>query len=202
MKIIRAISASLLSVLFLTLLASNGYAIVMEKSDDIDGGHMHTKVIAQAYVIDDTTTKQYDLFTAQFVDLGNGTLYDTKTKLIWDKHGNAEGKDINWYQAESYIKGLNQQGYKGFSDWRMPTLEEMQTLVGYAKSGGYGSGSKTIAAFLNKKGFEPFGTNWFWTSSMKSPSDAWFVSLECGRETTLLLDNAHNKRVLVVRSER
>ena len=137
-----------------------------------------TFMISQAYVIDDATTKQYNLFTAQFVDLGNGSLYDTKTKLIWSKQGNE--KDISWNAAQDYIKRLNEQAYLGFKDWRMPTKQELATLVQYAKSAGYGSGGKTIADFLNREGFSNIQKKWYWTSTFQNSSSVWGIDFENG----------------------
>ncbi len=156
-------------------------------------------MIAEAYVMDDATSKKYDLFSARLVDLGNGTLYDTKTKLIWDKNGNAEGKYIGWDQAQSYIKRLNQRAYKGFKDWRMPTIEEMETLINYAKSAGYGSGNNTVADFLNNKGFQRVEIYNYWTSSIRS-STGRRVVLDNGGE--LGYSGPGNTLVLVVRSGR
>lgn len=121
-------------------------------------------MISQAYVIDDATTKKYDLFRAQFVDLGNGTLYDTKSKLIWAKHGNSLGKRDGWYAAQNYIKRMNQDAFLGFSDWRMPSLKEMKTLVGYAEDKGY---NRKLADFLNKSGFKNVQNSRYWTSTIK-----------------------------------
>lgn len=138
-------------------------------------------MIAQAYIIDDATTKQYDLFSARFVDLGNGTLYDASTKLIWSKKGSEI--DINWSAADSYLKRLNQTTYLGFRDWRMPTLDELRTLASYAKGAGYGSGNKTIAAFLNKEGFTNVQPKWYWTSIL-TDSQAWYIDFDEGEEKT------------------
>jgi hypothetical protein len=41
--------------------------------------------VAQAYVIDDASNKKYDLFSSKFVDVGNGIVYDSVTKLLWPK---------------------------------------------------------------------------------------------------------------------
>lgn len=120
-------------------------------------------MISQAYVIDDATTKKYDLFSARFVDLGNGTLYDPRTKLIWSK----EGSSKTWWTKNrlDYIKRLNDQAHCGFRDWRLPTLKELHALVKYAKSAGYGSRDKTIADYLNKEGFSNIKKKPYWTLS-------------------------------------
>ncbi|MBE9582090.1 MAG: caspase family protein, partial [Proteobacteria bacterium] len=44
--------------------------------------------VSQAYVIDDSSSKKYDLFTSKFVDLGNGIVYDNETKLLWSQDAN------------------------------------------------------------------------------------------------------------------
>lgn len=156
-------------------------------------------VIAQAYVIDDATTKQYNLFAARFVDLGNGTIYDTQSKLIWSKKGNESG--ITWYAALDYIKRLNEQAYLGFRDWRMPTKEELKTLIHYAKSAGYGSGNKSIDDFINKEGFSNMQDMWYWTATLKDSSNAWVVCFKAGQEDTCPLV-VKSFRVLPVRSGR
>ncbi len=56
-------------------------------------------------------------------DNGNGTVTDNKTNLMWAMHDN--GVPIKWPDAKSfchYYRG------GGFSDWRMPTIEELTSL--------------------------------------------------------------------------
>lgn len=153
---------------------------------------------SQFVVIDDASTRQYDLFSSQFVDLGNGTLYHTKTKLIWSKKGNEQ--DITSRAADDFIKRLNQQPYLGFRGWRIPTREELATLVGYAGSAGYGSGSKTIADFLNKEGFSNITVSWYWTSTVSGSWPDWLIGFQAGEEDTFYRDNDLHGRVLPVRS--
>jgi hypothetical protein len=42
---------------------------------------------------------------------------------MWSTHDN--GADINWYEADSYCRDSTLAGY---SDWRLPTEEEMRSL--------------------------------------------------------------------------
>ena len=57
------------------------------------------------------------------VDNGDGTLTETKTRLMWtQKDSYADlGKCLNWYQAKDYVKNLKTGGY---ADWRLPMVFE------------------------------------------------------------------------------
>ncbi|MEA3415843.1 MAG: DUF1566 domain-containing protein [Thermodesulfobacteriota bacterium] len=82
--------------------------------------------VAQAYVIDDATNKRYDLFSARFVDLGNGIVYDSTTKLLWIRGGNYFKKEMNWHNAK---KACERLVHAGLSGWRLPTKRELLSLV-------------------------------------------------------------------------
>jgi hypothetical protein len=109
--------------------------------------------IAEAKIIDDATTKQYRLNDAEFVDLGNGTLYDTKSKLIWSKNANPSDKPITFGDAQRFVAHLNQTAYQGFRDWRLPSKENLETLIAHGKAEGYGRENASIAAYIQKQGF-------------------------------------------------
>ena len=158
------------------------------------------RLIEQAMrVIDDVTIKEYDLFSSLFIDLGNGTLYDTNTKLIWSKEGNEN--NIIWDEADSYLKRLNLIAYLGFRDWRMPTRYELRKLAGYAKGAGYGRDGKTIAIFLNKEGFANIQNKAYWTSTLEG-SNAWSIYFTDGTENKYSRNYSDKRRVLPVRSSR
>jgi hypothetical protein len=54
----------------------------------------------------------------------DGFIKDTKTKLMWDKNGSQER--LTYAQAEEFVAELNKEQYP---DWRIPTREELLTLV-------------------------------------------------------------------------
>ena len=68
--------------------------------------------------------------TKRFVDNGDGTVTDLETKLIWKQTDSFQdtSKWNNWFRAQEYIQSLNIQKFAGCSDWRMPTLEEAESL--------------------------------------------------------------------------
>jgi hypothetical protein len=60
----------------------------------------------------------------RFIAYGNGTVLDTKTNLMWAAKDN--GSDISWPRAEKYCEKYRVGGY---SDWRMPTENELYELL-------------------------------------------------------------------------
>ncbi|HVP78331.1 MAG TPA: DUF1566 domain-containing protein [Thermodesulfobacteriota bacterium] len=60
----------------------------------------------------------------RFVDNGNGTMTDTRKKIMWQKGDN--GKEVAFEEAQEYCKTLRLGGY---ADWRLPDPEESDTAV-------------------------------------------------------------------------
>jgi hypothetical protein len=61
---------------------------------------------------------------ARFVDNGDGTVTDTKRKIMWQKADN--GKEVTFEEAQKYCRTLRLGGYV---DWRLPNPEEPDTAV-------------------------------------------------------------------------
>ena len=59
----------------------------------------------------------------RFVASDNGTVLDTRTKLMWASKDN--GESVNWASAVSYCE--NYRG-GGFTDWRLPKMDELEGL--------------------------------------------------------------------------
>ncbi len=66
-------------------------------------------------------------FRNVFVDNMDGTVSDYRTGLMWEKGGSDEW--IFFDNAKKYIESLNRDKYKGYTDWRIPTLEEAASLI-------------------------------------------------------------------------
>jgi hypothetical protein len=67
------------------------------------------------------------LFDNDFVDNGDGTVTDRATDLMWQKDGSP--KPLTLKRATYYISSLNNKRFMGYSDWRMPTVEELASLI-------------------------------------------------------------------------
>ena len=66
----------------------------------------------------------------RFIAYDNGTVKDTKTGLMWASKDN--GKSINWKDAKRYCENYRGGGY---TDWRMPTINELAGLLDKDGSG-------------------------------------------------------------------
>ena len=65
----------------------------------------------------------------RFIAYDNGTVLDTKTRLMWAAKDNGSG--INWANTKSYCNSYRGGGY---TDWRMPTQNELEGLNDEAKT--------------------------------------------------------------------
>lgn len=79
----------------------------------------------------------------QLVDNGDGTVSDVATGLMWMKDDSQVG--MNWKEALHYADTLT---YAGYTDWRLPNIKELQSIVDYSRSPGT-SGSAAIDPLFN-----------------------------------------------------
>ncbi|MFX0211663.1 MAG: DUF1566 domain-containing protein [Candidatus Hodarchaeota archaeon] len=67
----------------------------------------------------------------QAVLRGVNVITDHTTNLMWQE---AEDKTrFSWEEAEAYVAKMNQENLAGFSDWRIPTVEELLSLMESSK---------------------------------------------------------------------
>jgi hypothetical protein len=64
-----------------------------------------------------------------FKDNGNGTITDNATGLMWMQNDNES--PVLWENALSYAENFS---YAGYSDWRLPDVKELQSLIDYTRS--------------------------------------------------------------------
>jgi len=62
-----------------------------------------------------------------FTDNGNGSVTDNNTGLMWQQ---GEGGQMMWEDAITYCEGLS---LAGFTDWRLPNKNELNSIIDYEK---------------------------------------------------------------------
>ncbi len=68
----------------------------------------------------------------EFIDNGDGTVSDRATDLMWAQDDSGVGMD--WQDALTYVRELNDDNYLGYSDWHLPNAKELQSIVDYTRS--------------------------------------------------------------------
>lgn len=132
---------------------------------------------------------------------GTGTMLDTVTGLCWDKNMNHNGSALQWsvntyseptwnnvtkvysypngkanYPAFSYCEDLSLGGQ---TDFRLPTINELFTLVNHIDA------SLSTCTSLTGFGFTNCQNNYYWTYKEYQPSttNAWLVAFGDGVST-------------------
>jgi len=67
-----------------------------------------------------------------FYDNGDGTITDRATCLMWSQADSGAGMD--WAEALTWVQARNAENYRGHSDWRLPDIKELQSIVDYSRS--------------------------------------------------------------------
>jgi len=91
------------------------------------GASISNKPISDTYYVRAVRGSQFD--RKALSDNGDGTVTDPNTGLMWQKE-NPFKKQIMWQQALAYAEDLELAGYP---DWRLPDINELQTLVDYSR---------------------------------------------------------------------
>ena len=66
-------------------------------------------------------------FANALQDNNDGTITDAATGLIWEKVGSWRKKSRK--SADDYIEDLNRNKFAGKTNWRLPTIEELASLI-------------------------------------------------------------------------
>ncbi|MCI4627231.1 MAG: DUF1566 domain-containing protein, partial [Candidatus Magnetoovum sp. WYHC-5] len=79
----------------------------------------------------------------RFTDNGDSTMIDNLTGLIWAKDastptvGSCTGGAKTWSDAIDYVTCLNNNNYLGYTDWVLPNVNQIESLI-YSESSPYG----------------------------------------------------------------
>lgn len=94
------------------------------------GWNTQTDMLKEYKFFDSIYNKRGKGFDNQFeakTIKGYQVVIDKASELMWQQSGS--DKAMKYENAQAWISALNRKGFAGFSDWRLPTLEEAMSLV-------------------------------------------------------------------------
>ena len=114
------------------------------------------------------------------------TVTDTKTGLVWVKNANLAERQFSWAGAFSDLDVIvNKERCAGFRDWRMPTRDELMSLVQFArnKENDGSTPDSSIAAGLAAVGFQNIQDEAYWSSTENryNADEAYAVNMKDGK---------------------
>ena len=81
------------------------------------------------------------------------TYIDQQTGLMWAKDCNLAGEKKTWHHSRGWLSNLS---YGGFSDWRLPTISEIEKFI---------LDGKSFPDWFNNNGFFNLKIESYWSSS-------------------------------------
>jgi hypothetical protein len=93
----------------------------------------------------------YQLTASSYTDNKDGTITDNVTGLIWESSP-YKGKKFTWEQAMNGLNDFNTEKLGGYSDWRIPTLKELYSIVQF--SGQMSMEPENMKPFFDEKYFK------------------------------------------------
>ncbi len=125
----------------------------------------------------------------------DGTVTDTKTQLMWKvctegqtwNAGACEGDSsrVNWQTA---LQTANDENFAGHSDWRLPNIKELQSLVAF----------NCTDPSINSTIFPKTAASGYWSSSPGADYSnvAWGVNFYYGDDNDAYRNNTYFVRVV------
>ena len=142
----------------------------------------------------------------KFKDNRDGTVTDAATGLTWMKvdsgalkAGRKKDGKLNWKEALNWAENLK---YAGHSDWRLPSVKELQSIVDYSRSPATTNSAAIdpvfqATSFVAEGGKRDFGNYWSGTThaSLSRASTAGYVAF--GRSFGWMRDRRSGRYTLM-----
>ena len=115
----------------------------------------------------------------RYISFANGIVKDLNTGLEWMV---GPDKDTDWNKAKSWVLNLNLDG----GGWRMPTLDELESLYNREATG------RKMTSLLNNT------ARWIWSGETKGTSSAGAFFFDDGRRVWSYRDLSAETRAFAV----
>lgn len=100
-----------------------------------------------------------------FISASANVAQDKNSGLLWQRRG--PGFTLNWQQAQEYVDHLNALSWEGKTNWRLPTVEEVNVVL---------SPPLHTVSCSNWPLFDS-SVHWVWTADHCNKRQAWIVDV-------------------------
>lgn len=116
---------------------------------------------------------------ADYANLGDGTVIHTPTKLMWKRC--AQGQTWTGTTCEGYasafvwdeaLRNADSENFAGYSDWRLPSIDELESLLDYTSANYQVNVSDNERVRINQTSF-PNTPTYHWHYSTVEPYYFW-----------------------------
>ncbi len=109
-----------------------------------------------------------EYFPNEFEKPTEAVIWDKASGLWWQRSGSKY--PLAWEHARKFVADLNKNGFGGYTDWRLPTIDELSSLLSRTPHG---------EDFCMEPVFDR-RQKWLWSSDRRSFNAAWYVNVELG----------------------
>ncbi len=97
--------------------------VTISEAEEITDIVIREKKFSQGFFGHSTINHDYEESTIA----DDKVVIDHATGLMWHQSGSSV--NVSWKRSKNWVTKLNDNGYAGFTDWRLPTLEETVSLL-------------------------------------------------------------------------
>lgn len=121
--------------------------------------------LRQAFELD-TLMRPQKFTPHRFAIKSRQLLHCSDTGLLWQREG--AGFPLTWKNAHDYIPFLNSRNWQGHSTWRLPTIEELFSLLR----------PPTLQRDFCFESYFPGDIHWLWSCDSCTKKKAWTVDIQ------------------------